>query len=101
MMLSESQERMLMVLKPGAEPIAERVFRKWELDFAVIGRTTDTGKLVVRHRRRRARPISRCRRWRTPHRSMSAPGPRGRSRQPIAAARCAGAEQPRSARWRA
>lgn len=38
-----------MVLKPGAEPIAERVFRKWELDFAVIGRTTDTGKLVVRH----------------------------------------------------
>ncbi len=49
MMLSESQERMLMVLKPGGEPIAERVFRKWELDFAVIGRTTDTGKLVVRH----------------------------------------------------
>jgi phosphoribosylformylglycinamidine synthase II len=49
MMLSESQERMLMVLKPGAEPIAESVFRKWELDFAVIGRTTDTGKLVVRH----------------------------------------------------
>jgi phosphoribosylformylglycinamidine synthase subunit PurL len=49
MMLSESQERMLMVLKPGAEPIAERVFRKWELDFAVIGHTTDTGKLVVRH----------------------------------------------------
>ncbi|HEY6656796.1 MAG TPA: phosphoribosylformylglycinamidine synthase subunit PurL [Methyloceanibacter sp.] len=49
MMLSESQERMLMVLKPGAEPIAERVFEKWELDFAVIGRTTDTGKLVVRH----------------------------------------------------
>ena len=49
MMLSESQERMLMVLKPGAEPIAERVFRKWELDFAVVGRTTDTGKLVVRH----------------------------------------------------
>ena len=49
MMLSESQERMLMVLKPGAEGIAERVFRKWELDFAVVGRTTDTGKLVVRH----------------------------------------------------
>ena len=49
MMLSESQERMLMVLKPGAESIAERVFRKWELDFAVVGRTTDTGRLVVRH----------------------------------------------------
>ena len=49
MMLSESQERMLMVLKPGAEKSAERVFKKWELDFAVVGRTTDTGKLVVRH----------------------------------------------------
>jgi len=49
MMLSESQERMLMVLKPGAEAIAERVFRKWGLDFAVVGRTTDTGRLVVEH----------------------------------------------------
>jgi phosphoribosylformylglycinamidine synthase subunit PurL len=50
MMLSESQERMLMVLKPGAEKLAERIFRKWELDFAVIGYTTDTGRLVVKHR---------------------------------------------------
>jgi len=50
MMLSESQERMLMVLKPGSEKAAERVFRKWELDFSVIGYTTDTGHLVVRHR---------------------------------------------------
>jgi phosphoribosylformylglycinamidine synthase II len=50
MMLSESQERMLMVLKPGSEKIAERVFRKWELDFSIIGYTTDTGHLVVRHR---------------------------------------------------
>ena len=49
MLLSESQERMLMVLKPGAEPVAERIFKKWALDFAVIGRTTDTGRLVVRH----------------------------------------------------
>jgi phosphoribosylformylglycinamidine synthase len=49
MLLSESQERMLMVLKPGVEPIAERIFTKWELDFAVIGKTTDTGHLVVRH----------------------------------------------------
>jgi phosphoribosylformylglycinamidine synthase len=37
MMLSESQERMLMVLKPGREAEAEAIFRKWELDFAVIG----------------------------------------------------------------
>jgi phosphoribosylformylglycinamidine synthase len=50
MMLSESQERMLMVLKPGREPEAERIFKKWELDFAVIGRTTDTGRLIVRHK---------------------------------------------------
>ncbi len=50
MMLSESQERMLMVLHPGREAEAERIFRKWELDFAVIGRLTDTGRIVVRHR---------------------------------------------------
>ncbi|HEX6374614.1 MAG TPA: phosphoribosylformylglycinamidine synthase subunit PurL, partial [Allosphingosinicella sp.] len=49
MMLSESQERMLMVLKPGREAEAEAIFRKWELDFAVIGRVTDTGHLVLKH----------------------------------------------------
>jgi phosphoribosylformylglycinamidine synthase II len=47
MMLSESQERMLMVLKPGKEPMAEAIFRKWELDFAVIGEVTDTGRMVL------------------------------------------------------
>lgn len=52
MMLSESQERMLMVLKPGAEPKAEAIFRKWGLDFAIIGQTTDTGRMVVRHKGR-------------------------------------------------
>ncbi|MBO9574834.1 MAG: phosphoribosylformylglycinamidine synthase subunit PurL [Sphingobium sp.] len=49
MMLSESQERMLMVLKPGKEAFAEAIFRKWELDFAVIGEVTDTGRLVLIH----------------------------------------------------
>src|SRR5688500_7251109 len=49
MMLSESQERMLMVLKPGMEAEAEGIFRKWELDFAVIGQTTDTLRFVVKH----------------------------------------------------
>jgi phosphoribosylformylglycinamidine synthase len=48
MMLSESQERMLMVLKPGREDEAEAIFRKWELDFAVIGRVTETGQMVLR-----------------------------------------------------
>jgi phosphoribosylformylglycinamidine synthase len=47
MMLSESQERMLMVLKPGREAEAEAIFRKWELDFAVIGRVTETGRMVL------------------------------------------------------
>ncbi|MGE5442125.1 MAG: phosphoribosylformylglycinamidine synthase subunit PurL, partial [Bacteroidota bacterium] len=48
-MLSESQERMLMVLRPGAEERARAVFAKWELDFAVVGRITDTRHMVVRH----------------------------------------------------
>jgi phosphoribosylformylglycinamidine synthase len=47
MMLSESQERMLMVLKPGREAEAEAIFRKWELDFAIIGEVTDTGHMVL------------------------------------------------------
>ena len=47
MMLSESQERMLMILKPGREAEAEAIFRKWALDFAVIGEVTDTGRLQL------------------------------------------------------
>lgn len=50
MMLSESQERMLMVLKPGREAEAEAIFHKWELDFAVIGEVTDTGRMVLVHK---------------------------------------------------
>jgi len=49
MMLSESQERMLMVLKPEKEQLAEAIFRKWGLDFAVVGETTPTKRFVVRH----------------------------------------------------
>ena len=48
MMLSESQERMLMVLKPGMEAEAESIFVKWGLDFAVIGHTTDTLRFVIK-----------------------------------------------------
>ena len=47
-MLSESQERMLMVLKPGCEDMAQAIFEKWELDFAVIGRVTDSNRLVLK-----------------------------------------------------
>ena len=50
MMLSESQERMLMVLKPELEEQAEAIFKKWGLDFAIVGRTTDTLRFVVKHK---------------------------------------------------
>ncbi len=49
MMLSESQERMLMMLKPGREGEAQAIIQKWGLDFAVIGITTDTGRMVIKH----------------------------------------------------
>ncbi len=47
-MLSESQERMLMVLRPGAEARARAVFEKWGVDFAVIGRVTGSRRLVLK-----------------------------------------------------
>lgn len=48
MMLSESQERMLMILKPGKEEMAKAIFDKWDLDFAVIGVLTDTRRMVLK-----------------------------------------------------
>ena len=48
-MLSESQERMLMVLKPGSEEKAEEIFKKWELDFSIIGKVTSTQHIVLKH----------------------------------------------------
>ncbi len=47
-MLSESQERMVMVLKPGREDEARAVFEKWELDFSVVGHLTDSGRMVLK-----------------------------------------------------
>ena len=49
MMLSESQERMLMVLRPEQEQQAEAIFHKWGLDFAVVGKTTNTLRFVIKH----------------------------------------------------
>ncbi len=49
MMLSESQERMLMVLRPEKEQEAEAIFRKWGLDFAIVGETTPAKRFIVRH----------------------------------------------------
>jgi phosphoribosylformylglycinamidine synthase len=49
MMLSESQERMLMVLEPSKQAVAEAVFTKWDLDFAVVGETTDDLRFKIHH----------------------------------------------------
>ena len=49
MMLSESQERMLIILEDNKEITAKKIFDKWDLDFVVIGKTTDTKKLTLIH----------------------------------------------------
>ena len=48
MMLSESQERMLIILEVGKEDHARKIFKKWDLDFVVIGKTTNTKKLILK-----------------------------------------------------
>jgi phosphoribosylformylglycinamidine synthase II len=48
MMLSESQERMLIILEDGKEKEAKKIFEKWDLDFVVIGKTTNTNKLTLK-----------------------------------------------------
>ena len=49
MMLSESQERMLIILEDGKEQHAKKIFKKWDLDFVIIGKTTDTNKLTLKY----------------------------------------------------
>ncbi len=49
MMLSESQERMLMVLKPELEAEARAVFEKWDLDFAIVGETIEEDRFLIMH----------------------------------------------------
>ena len=49
MMLSESQERMLIILEDGKERDAKEIFKKWDLDFVVIGKTTNTNNLTLRY----------------------------------------------------
>jgi phosphoribosylformylglycinamidine synthase II len=48
MMLSESQERMLIILEDGKEKEAKKIFDKWDLDFVVIGKTTNTNNLTLK-----------------------------------------------------
>ncbi|MCB5945315.1 phosphoribosylformylglycinamidine synthase subunit PurL [Acidocella sp. KAb 2-4] len=50
MMLSESQERMLLVLKPERSEMARAIIEKWDLDYAIIGHITDSGRIVVKHK---------------------------------------------------
>ena len=50
MMLSESQERMLIILEDGKEKHAKKIFKKWDLDFVVIGKTTNTNKLILKYK---------------------------------------------------
>jgi phosphoribosylformylglycinamidine synthase len=49
MMLSESQERMLIILEDGKEKNAKEIFKKWDLDFVVIGKTTNSNKLTLKY----------------------------------------------------
>ncbi len=49
MMLSESQERMLMVLKPEREAVARAIFDKWDLDFAIVGETIAEDRFLILH----------------------------------------------------
>ncbi|MAH90015.1 MAG: phosphoribosylformylglycinamidine synthase II [Candidatus Pelagibacter sp.] len=49
MMLSESQERMLIILEDGKENEAKKIFNKWDLDFVVIGKTTDSKDLSLKY----------------------------------------------------
>jgi len=49
MMLSESQERMLMVLKPSMEAQAKAIFDKWDLDFAIVGHTIAEDRFLIKH----------------------------------------------------
>ena len=50
MMLSESQERMLLILKDGKEEYAKEIFKKWDLDFVIIGKTTNTKNLTLKYK---------------------------------------------------
>ncbi len=49
MMLSESQERMLIILEDGKHERAMKIFKKWDLDFVIIGKTTDTKNLTLKY----------------------------------------------------
>ncbi len=51
MMLSESQERMLIILEEGKEESSKKIFDKWDLDFVVIGKTTNSKKIILKYKK--------------------------------------------------
>ena len=57
MMLSESQERMLIILDDKKEKEAKKIFDKWDLDFVVIGKTTDTNRLILNFQNKKVADI--------------------------------------------
>ena len=57
MMLSESQERMLIVLEENKETFAKKIFDKWDLDFVVIGKTNNTKKITLTHKKEKVAEI--------------------------------------------
>jgi phosphoribosylformylglycinamidine (FGAM) synthase-like enzyme len=82
MMLSESQERMLMVLEPEKEAVAKAIFVKWGLDFAIVGKTTDDLRFRSCIRASKS-PTCRSRISATRRRNMTA-----RGAKPTSARRC-------------
>ena len=71
-MLSESQERMLIIVKKGREDEVKRIFDKWDLPWAEIGLVTDTGQMMVKNQRRNWSWISPPKNSPTKRRSISA-----------------------------
>ena len=59
-MLSESQERMLIILEDGKEKTAKKIFDKWDLDFVIIGKTTDTNNLTLKFKNKIEENTNRC-----------------------------------------
>ena len=60
MMLSESQERMLIILEDGREAHARKIFQKWDLDFVVIGKTTNSNNLTLKFNKKIEANTNRC-----------------------------------------
>ena len=71
-MLSESQERMLIIVHKGREEEVKRIFDKWDLPWSEIGFVTDTGRMVVQVTTAKSSPTFRRRKSPTNRRSISA-----------------------------